>query len=104
MLKIRTHKDAFKAYLAPEKYDHDGCVFCYHTDYSCDKCVVEFYCYWKSEIGPYEWPDIPDEDRAKIIRYLLRTCKKWGRSEIERLARKKAIALAYKFERRRNDD
>lgn len=101
MLKIRTHKDAFKAYLAPEKYEQEtSCSFCDHVgSKSCSTCVVEFYC-CSDATG---WPLLSDDDERKVIRYLLRNLKKWGRREIERLARKKAIALGYKFERRRNE-
>lgn len=99
MLKIRTHKDAFKAFLAPEKYDAAGdCVFCIAANDDCAKCTIGFICGHQWDF-PFIWPAILIPDKSTIARYILRTCKDWGRKNIERVARKKAIALGYKFQK-----
>ncbi len=103
MLKIKTHKDAFKAFLAPEKYGLDKwtCAFCEAPKHNCGKCVVEFYCDDGNEPDfPFVWPHIERPDRIKISRFVLRNCKTWRRENIERVARKKATALGYEFIKR----
>lgn len=95
MLKIRTHKDAFEAFLAPEKY---GCVFCDGPHTRCNLCPVFFYC-CRQPINGFTWPDISRSHKREIVKYIIRNCQKWSLKNIERVARKKAIALGYAFEK-----
>lgn len=104
-MKIKTHRDTFEAFLAPDKYEYRHCPFCeFMTDTNdgdCNKCPVEFYCDDSGvAVFPFVWDYIEPGDKVKIIRYVLRNCKNWRRENIERVARKKAIDLGYKFKKR----
>ena len=94
--KIRTHKDAFQAYLAPGKYGIDpeeSCVFCqlknnrYGTGLStCSKyCSVQPACIVVDD----------GAEQKKLIRYVLRYCKEWRVKNIRRLVIKKMEAMGY---------
>jgi len=98
MLKKKTHKDAFKAFLAPEKYEESSCGFCDEVWGNCDDCAIQFYCErGYSDINGVRWPTISFKRKREIIRYVLRYCRKWDQASIERVARKKAIALGVKI-------
>ena len=96
-LKImRTHEDAFKAYLAPEKYEVDDdeiCVFCQlkhskglvGTDTCATDCAVDPAC----------GAGMDTDDDYELVRYVLRYCKDWRVKNIQGLVRKKVKAMGY---------
>ena len=97
MKKIRTHKDAFQAFLAPAQYeidDEEECVFCQldTVRHPGELCSCEKYC--------SVWPacDKPNyQDKFKLVRYVLRYCKDWRIGNIRRLINKKLKAMGYEL-------
>ena len=95
MKKIRTQKDAFKAFLAPEKYEineNEACVFCQLKHARgiscCESCTP--YCSVDPACSVIEF-----RDEEKLVRYVLRYCKDWRLKNIQRLVIKKVKAMGY---------
>jgi len=94
--KIRTHKDAFRAYLTPEKYEIDpeeSCVFCQlkNNNYNRGFIACEKYCSVASACIVVD----DGAEQKKLIRYVLRYCKEWRVKNIRRLVIKKMEAMGY---------
>lgn len=94
--EILTHKDAFKAFLAPGKYEVDlgeSCVFCQlkrtKGGARADSCIP--YCSVHKACSSISY----DGDQKKLVRYILRYCKNWRIENIQRLLIKKMKAMGY---------
>ena len=96
-LKIRTHKDAFKAWLAPDKYEIDykeDCVFCQlkhrKQNATCfTNCSVHLACLYRDELSTTEKKD--------IAQYVLRHCKNWRVENIRSIIKERMKVMGCEF-------